>query len=296
MNARTWLVFVALGIIWGVPYLFIKLAVRELSPFDVAWGRITLAALILAPIAWRRRSLSVLNTHRGAVCAFGLLEFAIPYTLLALGERWIPSSVAGILIAAVPLTMVPISRLFGVHERLGWRRLGGLLLGVAGVATLVGFGTVSGASGWAGVGCMVIVTTCYATGPLIVQRHLREVDSVGSVAASLLVASAVLLVPAALTLPGHPPGGLALGSIAVLGILCTGLSMMGMFYLIKRAGAARTSVVTYINPAVAALLGLFVLHERLGLSGLAGLVLILLSCWLATHGAHPRRAPAMERG
>ena len=229
MNARTWLVFVALGIIWGVPYLFIKLAVRELSPFDVAWGRITLAALILAPVAWRRRSLSVLNTHRGAVCAFGLLEFAIPYTLLALGERWIPSSVAGILIAAVPLTMVPISRLFGVHERLGWRRLGGLLLGVAGVATLVGFGTVSGASGWAGVGCMVIVTTCYATGPLIVQRHLRQVDSVGSVAASLLVASAVLLVPAALTLPGHPPGGLALGSIAVLGILCTGLSMMGMF-------------------------------------------------------------------
>ena len=294
MNARTWLVFVALGIIWGVPYLFIKLAVRELSPFDVAWGRITLAALILAPIAWRRRSLSVLNTHRGAVCAFGLLEFAIPYTLLALGERWIPSSVAGILIAAVPLTMVPISRLFGVHERLGWRRLGGLLLGVAGVATLVGFGTVSGASGWAGVGCMVIVTTCYATGPLIVQRHLREVDSVGSVAASLLVASAVLLVPAALTLPGHPPGGLALGSIAVLGILCTGLSMMGMFYLIKRAGAARTSVVTYINPAVAALLGLWVLHERLGLSGLAGLVLILLSCWLATHGAYQARPPALE--
>ena len=294
MNARTWLVFVALGIIWGVPYLFIKLAVRELSPFDVAWGRITLAALILAPVAWRRRSLSVLNTHRGAVCAFGLLEFAIPYTLLALGERWIPSSVAGILIAAVPLTMVPISRLFGVHERLGWRRLGGLLLGVAGVATLVGFGTVSGASGWAGVGCMVIVTTCYATGPLIVQRHLRQVDSVGSVAASLLVASAVLLVPAALTLPGHPPGGLALGSIAVLGILCTGLSMMGMFYLIKRAGAARTSVVTYINPAVAALLGLWVLHERLGLSGLAGLVLILLSCWLATHGAYQARPPALE--
>ena len=294
MNARTWLVFVALGIIWGVPYLFIKLAVRELSPFDVAWGRITLAALILAPVAWRRRSLSVLNTHRGAVCAFGLLEFAIPYTLLALGERWIPSSVAWILIAAVPLTMVPISRLFGVHERLGWRRLGGLLLGVAGVATLVGFGTVSGASGWAGVGCMVIVTTCYATGPLIVQRHLRQVDSVGSVAASLLVASAVLLVPAALTLPGHPPGGLALGSIAVLGILCTGLSMMGMFYLIKRAGAARTSVVTYINPAVAALLGLWVLHERLGLSGLAGLVLILLSCWLATHGAYQARPPALE--
>lgn len=296
MNARTWLVFVALGIVWGIPYLFIKLAVRELSPFDVAWGRITLAVLILLPIAWQRRALRPLRAHLMAVCAFGLLEFAIPYSLLALCERWIPSSVAGILIAAVPLTMVPISHLFGVHEPLGSRRLGGLLLGLAGVATLVGFGAVSGWSGWAGVGCMLIVTICYATGPLVVQRYLHEVDSVGSLAGSLLFASALLLIPAALTLPGHLPSRLALGSIAVLGVLCTGLSMIAMFYLIKRAGAARTSVVTYINPAVAALLGVFVLHEHLGISGVSGLALILLSCWLATHGAHAPRTPAIEPG
>lgn len=294
MNARTWLVFVALGIIWGIPYLFIKLAVRELSPFDVAWGRITLAALILVPIAWQRRALRPLKPHLKAVCAFGLLEFAIPYSLLALCERWIPSSIAGILIAAVPLTMVPISHLFGVHERLGPRRLGGLLLGLAGVATLVGFGTVSGWRGWAGVGCMVIVVSCYATGPLLVQRHLHDVDSVGSLAGSLLFASALLLIPAALSLPARMPSRIALGSIAVLGVVCTGVSMLVMFYLIKRAGAARTSVVTYINPAVAALLGVLVLHERLGLSGLAGLILILLSCWLATHGVHPTRPAAVE--
>ena len=296
MNARTWLVFVTLGIVWGLPYLFIKLAVRELSPFDIAWGRITLAALILLPVAWQRRALRPLKAHRAVLCAFGLLEFAIPYTVLALSERWIPSSVAGILIAAVPLTMVPISRLFGVHERLGPRRLGGLLLGLIGVITLVGFGTVSGWRGWTGVGCMVIVTACYATGPLIVQRHLHAVDSVGSVAGSLLFASAVLLIPAALTLPAQAPSRLALGCIAVLGIICTGLSMLGMFYLIKRAGAARTSVVTYINPAVAALLGVFVLHEQLGVSGFAGLALILLSCSLATHGAPPQRPPALEPG
>lgn len=294
MNARAWLVFAALGILWGLPYLFIKLAVRELSAFDVAWGRITLAALVLVPVAWQRRALRPLKTHRGAVCAFGLIEFAIPYSLLAMSERWIPSSVAGILVSAVPLTIVLLSRRFGVHERLGARRWIGLVLGVIGVAALVGFGTVSGARGWSGAGLMLIVTVCYAIGPLIVQRHLHEVDSVGSVTGSLGVASAALLIPAMLTLPERVPSALALESIVVLGILCTGLPMLGMFYLIKRAGAARTSVVTYINPAVAALLGVSVLHERLGVSGFLGLALILASSWLATHGAPARGSSAIE--
>ena len=296
MNTRAWLVFFGLGIVWGVPYLFIKLAVRELSPFDVAWGRVTLAALILVPIAWKRGTLRALRTHRAAVCAFALAEFALPYSILAASERSIPSSVAGILIAAVPLIMVPTARLFGVHERLGTRRLAGLLLGIGGVITLVGFGTVSGAHGWAAIAGMLVVTTCYATGPLIVQRHLHAVDSVGAVAASLLVASLLLLIPAALTVPRHAPGALALGSVAFLGVVCTAVSMLGMFYLIKRAGAARASIITYINPAVAALLGVGVLHERLGISGPAGLALILLSVWLATHRAPQERLPAVEPG
>jgi len=103
-----------LGIIWGIPYFFIKLAVQEISPFVVAWGRIMLATLILLPIAWRRGALRPLGARKAAVCAFATAEFVIPFTAISIGERWIDSSVTGILIAAVPLTITLISRLFGV--------------------------------------------------------------------------------------------------------------------------------------------------------------------------------------
>ena len=128
MTWRGWGAFAALGIIWGLPYFFIRIAVQEISPFAVAWSRITLAALILLPIAWHRGALRPLRKHIGAVCAFAAVEFVVPFSAISAGERWISSSVTGILIAAVPLTIAIIARLFGVHEPLGPRRILGLLM------------------------------------------------------------------------------------------------------------------------------------------------------------------------
>jgi drug/metabolite transporter (DMT)-like permease len=287
LSARAWLAFVTLGITWGVPYFFIELAVRELSPFDVAWGRITLAALILLPIAWRRGALRTLVTHKAAVVAFALVEFAVPFSAISMGERWIPSSVTAILIATVPLTIALISRFFGVHERLGAVRLIGLAVGLAGVIALVGFGTLSGPLAWAGVGCVLVATIGYSVGPLIIQRHLHSVDSLGPVAGSLSIASLLLLVPAMLSLPRHMPSAVALSSVAILGLVCTALSMLVMFHLVKNAGAARASIITYINPAVATLLGVALLDERLGVGGMLGFGLILVGSWLATRRSAP---------
>ena len=275
----------ALGITWGLPYFFIKIAVREISPFDVAWGRITLAALVLLPIAWHRGALRALATHKAAILAFSLAEFTIPFCLISMGERWIPSSVTAILIAAVPLIIAFISRFFGVHERLGAVRLTGLSVGLAGVVALVGLGTLSGPPAWAGVGCVVISTVGYAIGALIIQRYLHAVDSIGPIAGSLAISSLLLLVPAMLSLPHRMPSALALSSVAILGLVCTALSMLMMFYLVKNAGASRAAVITYINPAVATLLGMALLDERLGTWGLTGFGLILLGSWLATRGS-----------
>lgn len=280
--------FAALGIIWGVPYFFIKLAVQELSPVIVAWSRVVLGAAILLPIAWRRGALRSLGAHKWAICAFALVEFVIPFSAISLGERWIGSSVTGILIATVPLSIALLSRYFGVHEPLGaWRALG-LGLGFIGVAALLGFGTISGPLGWAGVGCMLIATVGYAIGPLIIQRHLSGLDAFGPLAASLLVASVVLSVPAMLSFPEHLPTALALSSLLVLGVLCTALAMLLMFYLVGHAGAARASVITYINPVVATLLGVLLLHEHLGSGGITAFALILLGSWLATRGVSRR--------
>ena len=291
MTWRAWAAFAALGIIWGVPYFFIKIALQELSPLVVAWGRITLAALILLPIAWHRGALQPLAARKAAVLSFSIAEFAVPFAAISIGERWIDSSVAGILMAAVPLTVTLISRFFGVHERLGSWRLLGLAVGLLGVIALLGLGTLDTPLQWAGVGCMLLATVGYAIGPLIIQKHLSGIDSIGPIAASLLAASLLLLIPALATFPKAIPSAVALSSIGVLGLVCTATAMLLMFYLVSHAGAARATVITYINPIVATFLGMLVLHEHLGLGGGIALALILFGSWLATRGPPPEPAP-----
>jgi drug/metabolite transporter (DMT)-like permease len=281
-------VFAALGVIWGLPYFFIKLAVQEVSPFVLAFCRVALAAALLLPIAWRRGSLRSLRGHKSAILAFALVEFAVPFTAISLGERWISSSVTGILIAMVPLSIALIQRFFGVSEALGVWRIAGLSLGFAGVAALLGTGPIAYPLGWAGVGCMLLATLGYAIGPLIIQRHLSKLDSIGPLAASLGMASVVLLIPAACNLPAQIPSAVTLVSIAVLGLICTAVAMLLMFYLVRHAGASRAAVITYINPVVATLLGVAVLHERLGIGGAVAFAAILLGSWLATRGAAAR--------
>ena len=294
MTWRGWTAFVALGIIWGLPYFFIKVAVQELSPVILAFSRVALATLILMPIAWRRGALRSLGKHKAAICAFGLVEFAIPFSLISVGERWISSSVTGILIAMVPLSIALIQRFFGIRESLGAWRVAGLAIGFIGVAALLGTGSISGSLGWAGVGCMLLATMGYAVGPLIIQRHLRGLDSIGPLALSLLVASIVLFVPAVMELPAGLPSPAALASIAVLGVICTAVAMLLMFYLVHHAGASRAAVITYINPVVATLLGVLVLDEHLGIGGFIAFVLILLGSWLATRATPDHKGSAAE--
>ncbi|HEY2781704.1 MAG TPA: EamA family transporter [Steroidobacteraceae bacterium] len=286
--------FVALGIIWGLPYFFIKLALQEVSPLILAFSRVVLAAAILMPVAWHRGALRSLSNHKMAIVAFGLVEFAIPFSLISLGERWISSSVTGILIAMVPFSIALIQRFFGIREALGVWRILGLVVGFIGVAALLGTGSISGSLGWAGVGCMLLATLCYAIGPLIIQRHMNGLDSIGPLAASLLVAGLILLIPAAMDFPSNWPSPVALLSIAVLGTVCTAMAMLLMFYLVRHAGASRASVITYINPVVAALLGVWVLDEHLGIGGFIAFALILLGSWLATRGSTARSSSSTE--
>jgi drug/metabolite transporter (DMT)-like permease len=288
LNYKSWMAFAALSVIWGFPYFLIKLTVAEVPPLMIAWSRVTLAACILVPIAWRRSALVSLTRHGWALLTFALAEFAIPFAAISIGEQWIGSSVTGILIATVPMWVALLSRSFGVHERLGARRLAGLSLGFVGVVALLGFGTISGARGWAGVACMLISALGYAVGPLVIQRHMKELDAIGPLAASLMISSAVLSIPALLVMPGRWPSATALSCIAALGIVCTAIAMMLMFYLVHQAGASRATLITYLNPAVASLLGVLLLDERLGVGGLLAFALILLGSWLATRQTGPK--------
>jgi len=292
MSWRVGATFAALCVIWGLPYFFIKLAVAEMHPVIVAWGRITLGAAVLLPIAWRRGSLHGLGRHKIAVLAFAVVELVIPFSMLSVGEQWVSSSLTGILIATVPLIVLILSPLFGIREPLGARRLVGLVIGLGGVVVLLGLDAVSGVSGWIGVGCIMVATVCYACGALIIQRFFKDADGLGAVAASLGIAALVLLPAAIYWAPSQMPSLRALTYIAILGAVCSALALSLFFWLIAHLGAARTAVVTYINPAIAALLGVVVLHESFGKGGVLGLALILLGSWLGTHSGKPKEVAA----
>ncbi len=282
MSWRIYLAFATLCLIWGVPYFLIKLALRDLSPACIAWTRITLAALILVPIAWRSGALKPVLQHKRAICAFAIAELVIPFSMIGVGEQWVASSLAGILMATVPLTVVLIAPFFGVHERLGARRIAGLFVGFSGVIALLGLDIGNDPRLWLGVAALLIAVIGYAVGPLIVQRHLAGIEELGAVSASLVVASLILLPFAIGTAPTHLPSTLSLVSVAILGTICTALALMLFFYLIHAAGAARAALVAYVNPAVASLLGVLVLHEPFGVHTIAGLVMILIGSWLAS--------------
>lgn len=290
MTWRAWVTFSILCVLWGVPYFFIKLALTDVSPVGVAWGRLTLGALVLVPLALHRGTFFPALKHKIPIIAFAVAELVFPFSLISFGEQWISSSLAGILIATVPLTVIIIGPLFGVREKVGPRRLLGLCVGLIGVVVLLGIDTIRGHEQWLGVACLFGAVIGYAVGPLIIERYLRDVDELGALSASLALASIILLPWAVWTAPDAVPATVSVVSIGILGIFCTALALLLYFYLINEAGAARASVVAYVCPAIAALLGVLVLHEHFGIGSAAGLVLILFGSWLAAGGVKAAQA------
>jgi drug/metabolite transporter (DMT)-like permease len=288
MTVRTLILFAILCVFWGIPYFFIKLALVDLSPVCVAWSRITLGALVLIPVAWHRGALAPAARHKTAILGFAVTELVFPFSLIAFAETSLTSSITGVLVATVPLAVVIIAPLFGVREAMSARRLIGLAVGFVGVIVLLGFDTIDGAAQWFAVGCLAVAIAGYAVGPLIVQRHLVGVDEIGAVALSLGVASLILLPFAIRTMPQAQPSALSLASIGVLGLFSSAGALLLYFHVIHAAGAARASIVAYISPAIAALLGVLVLHERVGPGLAAGLALILVGSALGSSG---RRNP-----
>jgi drug/metabolite transporter (DMT)-like permease len=288
VSRRAWLAFAAMSLIWGVPYLFIKIADDGgAPPADTAWARVALAAVVLLGLALRAGSLSQLRGRVRWVLAVAIAEIAIPFPGVAYAEQHLPSSTAAILIASVPLLIALLSLRVEEAERPTRLRLAGLVVGFAGVVALVGIDVSQRPGELPAVLAALAAAAGYAVGPLVLKRHLIEFDPRATMGACLGV-SAVLLAPAALiTAPSRVPDAGALASIAVLGLLCTALAFVIFNLLIAEAGPSRSSVITYVNPVVAVALGVALLGERPGAGAVAGLLLILAGSWLSTDGRMP---------
>jgi drug/metabolite transporter (DMT)-like permease len=284
MTRRGWLLFAAMGVIWGIPYLLIKVAVAELSPASLVLLRTVTGALLLLPVAAARGAIPPLRPHWRWVLVYTVVEVAVPWMLLSDAERHISSSLAGLLVAAVPFIGALLA-LTGGDDRVDARRTAGLLVGFLGVATLVGFDVSRGNLG--AVGEIAVVTVGYALGPVIIARRLGGVPAVGVVTASLVLTAIVYAPVGVAQLPQHAPSVQVMLAVAALGVVCTAVAFLLFFALIAEVGPVRATVITYVNPAVALALGVLVLGEPFTAGAAAGFVLILAGSFLAT-----RRAPS----
>ena len=292
MSRRSWALFVAMCVIWGLPYLLIRVAVRDLSPANVVFARTAIGALLLVPIAAWRGTIPALRGHWRWVLIYTLVELAIPWYLLTSAEQHLTSSLAGLLVAAVPLIGVVLSRLFGNHEPVDARRMTGLLVGIAGVAALVGLDL--GQVNMVAVVMVLLVAVAYATGPLILDRHLSDLPSMAVVAASLAI-TAVIYAPVALTSPPSHVSVEVIASVITLAVICTALAFLLFFALIAAIGPTRATVITYVNPAVAIALGVTILGEPLTSGMLVGFPLVIVGSVLATsHRVRPTREASVQ--
>ena len=290
MTRRGLFLFGAMCVIWGIPYFLILIAVRDLSPAVLVLGRTAIAALLLLPIAAARGELRPLRGHWVPLLVFAAIEIAIPWVLLGTAEQHISSSLTALLIAAVPLVGAVIARTSGDRERLGRSSLIGLVLGLIGVAAIVGL-NLEGA-GVLPLSEVALVAVCYAVGPVILQRYLADLPALGVISASLAV-TALAFVPFALvSLPSETPSWSAIWSVVGLAVVCTAIALVLFFALIAEVGPVRATVITYINPAVAALLGIAILDEHFTLGMAAGFALVLIGSALATRRPTPPEAPA----
>jgi len=293
MSRRGLVLFAALSVIWGVPYLLIRIAVRDISPPTLVFFRTAVAGVAFLPVLVRREHLLALRKYWFPLVAYTVIEVAVPWLLLSRAEQRLTSSLSGLLIATVPLIALVFAWATRHEGPPGWRRLGGLAIGFGGVAVIVGV-DVHGPDVLAVVEVLA-VAVCYALGPFVVVTRLSEVPAMVTVGASLVLAG-VGYAPVGLTHLPHHVSPEEITSVVLLIVVCTGIAFLIYFALIGEVGPARATVITYINPAVALVLGILILHEHFSTGLAIGVPLVLVGSFLGTRGAKPSAAARSDPG
>ncbi|MDF1480113.1 EamA family transporter [Leifsonia sp. H3M29-4] len=289
MTRRGLLLFAALGIAWGIPYLFIKIAVAELEPGMVVLARAGLAAILLLPLALVRREVGPVMRRWKPMLAYTVVEIILPWYFLSSAEQRLPSSTAGLLLAAVPLAGVAVAFAMGRPAKLSGLNWLGIAAGMLGVAALVGF-DVAG-SDLIGVAEMAVVVVGYALGPAILSRWMSDLPGVGVVAVSLAW-TAIAYVPFVVLTGGVPtawPSTPVIVAIVVLAVVCSAFAFLAMVALVAEIGPVKATTITYVNPAVAIVAGALILGERVTVWTIVGFALVLAGSYLVTR----RRAPGI---
>jgi drug/metabolite transporter (DMT)-like permease len=292
VTRRGWLLFATMSVIWGLPYLFIKVAVAHLAPAVIVFGRTSLAAVVLLALAGRAGAIRPALRHWKPVLAFAAIEMAGPWLLLTNAEKRLPSGLTGLLVSCVPIFGALSAYALGDRTALRFVRVVGIAVGLGGVALLVNGDFGSGAIPWWSIAEVLLVCIGYATAPFIVARRLGDVPTMGVVAVAVAAVAVVVAPLAWFARPDVMPPATTIWAMLGLAVVCTGIAFIVFFALIAEVGPARATLITFVNPAVAVVLGAAFLHESITAATVGGFVLVLTGCWLATRAG--AAAPDLE--
>jgi drug/metabolite transporter (DMT)-like permease len=301
MSRKALLLFLSAGFAWGIPYFFIRIAVEDFSTYSIVLFRVLIGALVLVPLALKQGALVLALKHWPWVMGFALLEMAGPWWLITESGRHLSSGLIGLLIATVPFFAVLIASFLGDKSVWHPKTIGGLLMGFAGVVALVGIDSFSGLIDPVWVGAVILAAAGYAIAPAMVAQKIGFVPTAGVISLSMVIVGAIYAIPAAISLPAEIAAGPAIESwiaVLILGVVCSAIAFILFFALIREVGAARATLITYLNTLVALVLGVVFLNEPITTGLLVGFPLILIGSWFAgkRHEVKPKKAKRAKSG
>jgi len=283
MSRRTYFHFAVSGLFWGIPYLLMKVAVRDFPPAVIVCGRVLIGAAILIPIAIHQKVL--MDAIRGwrYVLPYAIFEMMIPWILITNAEKKISSGLAGLLIATVPIWATIFASLNGDKTVWHSKRLVGIAVGFVGLVGLVGFESIFGSSDPLSIAMMLLAAISYSYAVNMISKKLPDVSGIATNGLAMVftsIAYAPLMIvqfPEASTISKE-----SAASLLALGVFCTALAFISFFIVLKEIGPARASIGTYVNTAVAVVLGVLILSEPLTIGMIIGLPLVMIGSFLAS--------------
>lgn len=282
MTRKSWIQFGIVGFLWGIPYLLMRVAVADIPPPLIVAGRTLIGAAILIPIALRKNTLKDAIEGIKYVIPYAVLEMVGPWILITSAEKEISSGLAGLLVATVPFFASIFSSLRGDHSVWQPKRIFGLVVGFVGIVALVGIESITGTSNPKAIAMVILAAIMYAYAVLMVTTNLPGVDgiAINGVAMGL---TCLFYTPIAIaTWPSNPVSTQAITALVALGVFSTAIAFMLFFIVIVEIGVARGSLTTYVNTAVAVVLGILILNEPITLGIIVGLPMVLLGSYLAS--------------
>ena len=282
MTKAGWGRFALLGFLWGTPYLFLKIAVEEIPTAAIVFFRVLVGAIVLIPITLRGKNLAIARKYWPFVLLYAITELIGPWYLITHAEQKISSGLTGLLVATVPIWSAVLASIFGDHTVWHKSRLFGLIIGFIGVVAVVGIESLSGRQDLVSILMVLLAAIGYAYAINMINRRIPEVPGIAINTWAMIITMIVYLPFVFLNMPTEVPSIEAVGSVLALGVFCTAIAFIIFFKLVAEVGPPRASFITYLNTAVAVLLGVIILGEPITLGITIGLPLVLIGSYFAS--------------